>query len=71
MLISLGMPKGPNELANSSYWRAFYGLQIPFCLLILYLHTFVYVEEPIDFSVKNGQQEEAMQLISKVYNQES
>jgi len=29
-----------------------YGMQIPFILIALYLHMFVFTEEPIDFNVK-------------------
>lgn len=35
------------------------------------LTTFVYVEEPIDFSVKKGDKENAMKLIAKVYSAEN
>ena len=35
------------------------------------LTTFVYVEEPIDFSVKKGDKEGAMKLIAKVYSAEN
>lgn len=38
---------------------------------MLVLTTFVFVEEPIDFSVKNGDKENAMKLIAKVYSPEN
>jgi hypothetical protein len=65
------MPTGQKNLSQSSYWRLFYGIQLPFNLLAIYLHTFVYVEEPINFCVKGGRKDEALHLISKVYKQES
>ena len=51
-LLSMGMPKSANELATSNYWMVIYGMQIPFILIALYLHMFVFTEEPIDFNVK-------------------
>lgn len=71
LLLSLGMPTKQQDLATSRYWMAIYGMQAPFCLLAIYLHAFVYAEEPIDFCVKMERREEAMKLIAKVYRWES
>ena len=46
------MPTAQQQLATSRYWMVIYGMQAPFCILAMYLHAFVYVEEPIDFCVK-------------------
>jgi len=51
-LLSMGMPKSANDLAASNYWMVIYGMQIPFILIALYLHMFVFTEEPIDFNIK-------------------
>jgi len=34
------------------------------------MHLYVYTEEPIDFSIRQGNREEALKAISKVYSQE-
>lgn len=70
-LLSLGKPNLQQQLATSHYWWFFYAIQAPFCLMALYLHVFVYSEEPIDFCIKAERREEAMALIAKVYRRES
>ena len=69
--MAMGMPEKTSELKSSYYWMYLLGLQIPFQILVLILTTFVYVEEPIDFSVKKGDKENAMKLIAKVYSPEN
>lgn len=36
--------------------------------MALFLHLFVYEEETIEFNVKQGKEEEAVMLLSKVYS---
>lgn len=71
LLSALGMPTTQQQLATSRYWMVIYGMQAPFCLLAVYLHAFVYSEEPIDFCVKMERRDEAMRGIARVFRKES
>jgi hypothetical protein len=70
LLMAIGMPDSAEGLATTHYWFLIMGLHIPFQALSVLLFAFVFTEEPIDFSIKSGDKEAAMKLISRVYARE-
>lgn len=71
LLMATGLPDDPVDLQATYYWYLIYAFQIPFQLLAIFLHSYVYTEEPIDFCIKNGKTDEALKLISKIYSNET
>jgi hypothetical protein len=71
LLASGGMPEEQKDLAETKYWMVIFGIQIPFSVVIIILHQFVFKEDSIDFCVKNGDRLQAIKLISRVYSLES
>ena len=71
LMLAIGMPDDAKDLQTTSYWYLLYMIQIPFQAFVIIMHLYVYTEEPIDFSVREGKRGEALKLISKVYSGES
>lgn len=42
--------------------------QVPFQILAIVLHAYIFEEETIEFNVKRGNKREAIQVISKIYH---
>ena len=61
------MPDDKVLLTSTSFWKILFTIQAPFQVLVIFLHLFVFTEETIDFSVKAGNEQEAMTFIRKVY----
>ena len=47
LLMAMGMPEDRASLEKTQYWRCIYGLQLPFQILVVLLHTFYYKEETV------------------------
>lgn len=71
LLMAIGMPEKQAELQKTNWWRAIYGIQIPFQILVLILHSFVYTEEPMEFSIAQGNKEEALKAIRQIFSAEN
>jgi len=56
---------------DTKYWMFIYGLQLPFQILAILLHTFYFSEDSIEFCIKNGDKDQALKGIAKVYKKES
>lgn len=67
MIMANFMPDDKASLVDNNYWRILFTVQVPFQLLVIFLHMYYFTEETVDFNVKQGNQEEAIQLIRKVY----
>jgi hypothetical protein len=67
MIMANYMPDDKKTLVTTNYWQVLFTVQVPFQLLALFLHIFVFKEETIDFNVKAGNEQGALSLISKVY----
>ena len=51
LILGGGMPEDPNELAKTKYWMIMYGVQIPILCLNIFLNSFVYTEDTVDFCI--------------------
>ena len=67
----MGMPTSKQELLETNYWYIMFGAQIPLQVMALFLHTFVFTEDTILFCIKNGNKDEAICGLRKVYPKES
>jgi MFS family permease len=54
LLLGGGMPEDPKELAETRYWLIMFGVQIPILVLNIFLNTFIYTEDTIDFCIMKG-----------------
>jgi MFS family permease len=60
MIMANFMPDDKKSLLNNNYWKILFTVQVPFQLLVIFLHLFYFTEETIDFSVKQGNEKEAI-----------
>lgn len=52
LLMAIGMPESKTQLENTQWWRFIFGVQIPFQILVVVLHAFVFTEETIEFCIQ-------------------
>lgn len=71
LLMAIGMPEKQAQLENTQWWRCIYGVQIPFQIIVLILHVFVYTEEPIEFCIQQDDKAQALQAIKKIFSKEN
>lgn len=45
------MPEEPKELVETHYWMIMFGVQIPILIMNIFLNTFIYTEDTIDFCI--------------------
>lgn len=70
MFMAIGMPDDKETLSSTYFWMAILGIQIPFQALAIILSLYIFTEEPLEFSIKNGNREEAMSMIRQIYSSE-
>ena len=71
-LIGVGLPEdGDIEgYKQDTFWRVVYGFPIIFCTLQEIIFLFFLKEDSILFSIKNGNDLDAIKLIKRVYNKD-
>ena len=71
-LIGVGLPKdGDIEgYIQDDFWRVVYGFPLLFCLLQNIAFLFFLQEDSILFSIKNGNDNDAIKLIKRVYHKD-
>lgn len=47
------------------------GVQIPVQICVLLLHSFVFTEEPIGYSIQMGDKEQALKAIKTIFSREN
>lgn len=67
LLFGLGMPTSDEGLGSTNFWRVIYLFPVPINAIVIILTLFVYKEDSLEFLIKNGKQEKAMDIIHKIY----
>jgi MFS family permease len=67
MMMANFMPDDRPSLEKNKFWMILFTIQVPFQLLAIFLHYYVFPEETIEFNVRQGNEEEAKKVIKKVY----
>ena len=75
LLLGLGLPQGENptdaELADNTFWRVCYGMPIPLLLIGMGIMMTVFTEDSINFNLQQGKRENAIALITQIYDEDS
>jgi hypothetical protein len=69
ILMGIGLPDSDTEKAETNFWRVIFGLPWVFQALTIPALLFVLKEDSIKFLLNNNQEEEAIKVIKKVYDQ--
>lgn len=67
VVLGMAVPQNEEDYADDQMWRLSYAFPMVLSTLQIVLLLAVFKWEPIDFSIKAGQDEKALQFIAKVY----
>jgi len=71
MIMANYMPDDKASLVDNSFWKVLFTVQAPFQILAIVLHTWIFTEDTLDYNIKKGNEEEAVQLIRKIHPESS
>jgi hypothetical protein len=54
------MPEDPKDLAETNFWKLMFGVQIPILVMNIFLNTFIYTEDTVDFCIQSGDKQQAL-----------
>ena len=63
MVIGIGYPSSDEELAKSTFWRAFYLCPIPFTLTGLLMVLYIHTSDSLVHHLERSEKEEALKIL--------